>query len=226
MNKKRLEFLSLWAINDRLDLQALKDQLDELRLSGLDGVIFHPRNFPNEPEYMSTAYLEIVTDLIIYAKSTAMKFWIYDENGWPSGTANGQVLKQNPNYTCEWIEINRSEASQNEIVLTSFEESPGKTSHIELRARTNVSSLDSEATAQFIRLTHEAYRNGLSPEAFEYVTGFFSDEVAFLDGHSVTHQFGGIPWKQSFPEEYEARYGENLFRCFLYYSWRESIRQW
>lgn len=39
MAKPNLKFLSLWAINDRLELVSLKEQLDELQASGLEGVI-------------------------------------------------------------------------------------------------------------------------------------------------------------------------------------------
>lgn len=67
-------------------------------------MIFHPRFYPNVPVYMSKDYLEIVSDLILYAKATGMIFWIYDENGWPSGTASGEVMRRHPDATCKWLE--------------------------------------------------------------------------------------------------------------------------
>lgn len=194
MNKP-LKFLSFWSINDALDLDALTVQLDELKASGLDGVIFHPRYYPNQPKYMSEAYLDIVSDLILYAKRIGMEFWLYDENGWPSGTAGGEVLARRPELACQWVSYGQRPDGQLGI---TFHSKPG------------VSSFQADATALFIEITHEAYRFGLKPEAFEYVTGFFSDEVGFLDGHGVTVHSGGVPWDERFPAMYRQRYGEAL----------------
>ncbi|MCY9660931.1 hypothetical protein P5G65_00050 [Paenibacillus chondroitinus] len=191
----RLSFLSFWSINDTLDLNTLKKQLDELRLAGLEGVIFHPRFYPNVPVYMSKDYLEIVSGLILYAKATGMMFWIYDENGWPSGTASGEVMKRHPDATCKWVE---------------WVSTPDHGDRIELCSKQAVSSLDPVTTQMFLDITYEGYRQGLSPEAFEYVTGFFSDEVAFLDGHGITVKTGAIPWDDRLPQQYEKRYGEAL----------------
>lgn len=193
--RKPLKFLSFWSINDALDVQALTEQLDELKASGLEGVIFHPRYYPNEPKYMSPAYLDIVSDIILYAKQIEMAFWLYDENGWPSGTAGGEVMAVRPELTCKWL---------------AYEEQPDGEFGITVRSKPGVSSFQSEATALFIEITHETYRKGLKPEAFEYVTGFFSDEVGFLDGHGVTLGEGGIPWDERFPLLYEQRYSEPL----------------
>lgn len=195
MTANSLQFMSLWAINDRLDLEKLKDQLDELRLSGLDGVVFHPRYYPNEPEYMGELYLQVLSELILYAKSRGMVFWIYDENGWPSGTASGKVIAGLPDSRCKWVEWVTSPDGRGEIAFGS---------------KSAVSSLDTEAVALFIELTHEAYRQGLKPEAFDYVTGFFADEVAFLDGHGITVKTGAISWDDSLPQRYEAKFGQEL----------------
>lgn len=187
---KRLEFLSFWAINDALDIDRLKAQMDELRDSGLDGVVFHPRFYPNQPAYMSQPYLDIVSEIILYAKSIGMKFWIYDENGWPSGTAGGEVLARLPESQCRWVEY--------------------KEGQISFGAKQAVSSFDPKASEVFLEFTHEGYRKGLVPEAFDYVTGFFADEVAFLDGHGLTVKTGAVPWDDRLPQIYEEKYGESL----------------
>ncbi|WP_307549356.1 hypothetical protein [Paenibacillus sp. V4I5] len=197
--RNRLSFLSLWSINDALNLEELKAGLDELRLAGVDGVIFHPRFYPNTPTYMSESYLNIISDLIIYAKTTGMVFWMYDENGWPSGTAGGEVMKRLPNSTCKWVEW-----------VSDQDEHRGR---IAFGSKLAVSSLDPVATHTFIDITYDGYRKGLSAEAFDYVTGFFSDEVAFLDGHGITVktvQFLGMIGSRSNMKRNTGK------RCFLY----------
>jgi hypothetical protein len=193
--EKQLQFISFWSINSALELSGLREQLDELQAAGLDGVVFHPRNYPNEPAYMSQAYLDIVSELILYAKSKGMVFWIYDENGWPSGTGGGEVLRRLPHSRCHWIQW--------------VPDSLGGGS-IEYGSHTGISSFDESATAAFIAFTHEGYRRGLLPEAFDYVEGFFADEVAFLDGHGLTLKTGALPWDERLPLLYQSKYGEEL----------------
>ncbi|ANF96950.1 hypothetical protein [Paenibacillus bovis] len=194
LEENRLQFLVFWSINDSLNANRLIRQLDELQQSGIEGVVFHPRYYPDQPAYMSQVYLDILSEVILHARSIGMEFWIYDENGWPSGTAGGQVIARHPQLTCEWLEY-KTDTSRH---------------HVEVHARSAVSSLDREATDTFIAITHEGYRTGLQPEAFEYVTGFFTDEVGFLDGHSVSVEKGAVPWHRELPERYMQRYGEAL----------------
>ncbi|WP_046214237.1 hypothetical protein [Paenibacillus wulumuqiensis] len=196
MDNDALQFLVFWSINDALHAEPLKRQLDELQACGIQGVVFHPRYYPDHPPYMSQDYLDVLSEVILYARSIGMIFWIYDENGWPSGTASGQVIARHPELVCEWLEWTGDHSGQqNQTVI---------------RSRSAVSSLDREATKAFIEITHEGYRKGLQPKAFEYVTGFFSDEVGFLDGHSVSVEKGGVPWYRELPERYRIRYGEAL----------------
>jgi len=79
-------FYSLWSINGPINQSRLRRQMDQFRESGLDGVVFHPRFYPNDPPYLGERYLRELSDAILHAKSIGLRFWIYDENGWPSGT--------------------------------------------------------------------------------------------------------------------------------------------
>ena len=89
-------FHVFWAINAALDQNRLRRQLDQFRAACFDGVVWHPRFYPNEPPYLGERYLAELSDVILHAKSLGLTFWIYDEDGWPSGTAGGQLLKQYP----------------------------------------------------------------------------------------------------------------------------------
>ncbi|AJY76886.1 hypothetical protein [Paenibacillus beijingensis] len=194
MNKE-LQFLSFWAVNAELNVMQLQSQLDEIRAAGFSGVVFHPRYYPNDPPYMSGAYLNVVSELILYAKAASMSFWIYDENGWPSGIAGGEVMRRRPTCQCEWIEWKENDAGGS----------------LSFGSKAAVSSFDFEATELFIQITYEGYRTGLSPEAFAYVEGFFSDEVAFLDGHGLTLKTGALPWDPRLDARYREQYGEEIF---------------
>jgi hypothetical protein len=174
--QKKLHLLTFWAINDALDTKKLKEQLKEMQLCGYDGTIFHPRYYPEMPPYMGKDYLSILSEVILYAKEIGMSFWIYDENGWPSGCANGKVKAHFPDRTCDWLIYQNGD--------------------VKMCHHHNFNTLDREQMQYFIDVTFEAYRKGLNPEAFDYIEGFFSDEVEFLGGYGGFIANGGIPWCQ------------------------------
>lgn len=178
----QLNLLTLWAINGALDMMHLKEQLREMKAYGFDGTIFHPRYYLNQPEYLGKEYLEILSEVILYAKEIGLCFWIYDENGWPSGTANGKVMERFKESRCHWLQY-----EDGEVILYS---------------KSSFNTFKKDQMEYFIRVVYDGYAQGLSEEAFAYITGFFSDEVGFLWGHGVSISMGGIPWC----EEAEVRY--------------------
>ena len=144
--EKRLHILTLWAINGELNKAQLVKQLEEMRSYGFDGTIFHPRYYPGKPSYMGEEYLKILSEVILRAKELEMEFWIYDENGWPSGSADGKVLEHFPDSLCQWL--------------------VEKDGQIRIESRKNFNTFDREQMQYFIRVTYDAYRLGLESEAF------------------------------------------------------------
>lgn len=196
----KAKYYSLWAINDALNQVGLCRQLDEIRRLGFDGVVFHPRFYPNQPPYLGDDYLSIVSDTILHAKSIGLEFWIYDENGWPSGTVGGELLLRYPELTQQWMEAvpgSKQKKGQWEMVL---------------RRGTGVDYLNPALAEHFLEMTYERYRTGLRAEAFEYVTTFFCDEPEFGLGHAYDHisEYGAIPWTPGLSDAYREKYGENL----------------
>lgn len=114
------EVLSLWAINDSLDVEKCKSDIDLIKESGMVGVIFHPRFYPGNPDYLTTDYYNKLNDIILYSKQQGMTFWIYDENGWPSGTADVKVMLANPNLKRFWIEEKQKPDPEDEIITTAY----------------------------------------------------------------------------------------------------------
>lgn len=181
--------MTFWAVNGELDRLRLKEQLEQMKECGFDGTIFHPRYYPGKPAYMGQEYLNILSDIILYAKALEMEFWIYDENGWPSGSGDGKVRERFPDRVCQWAVM--------------------KDGEVQIESRSNFNTLDWEEMQYFIRLIYDGYRLGLKPEAFAYVTGFFSDEAGFLDGHGASGEQGGIPWCQEASCRMDKLFGED-----------------
>jgi hypothetical protein len=199
----QLKFYTFWAINGALDERLLCQQLDQMRQLGFDGAVFHPRFYPNEPPYLSDEYLEIVSRTILHAKSIGMEFWLYDENGWPSGTVGGELLIEHPDDRQQWADLTLDGLGD---VLASFEHD-GQSYQVLRRLGDGVDYLSPNLAGHFLTMTYERYRTGLAPEAFEYVSAFFSDEPEFGLGHAFDHlsPLGAIPWTTNLPAYYFAR---------------------
>jgi len=186
----------------------MRRQLDQFRAAGLDGVVFHPRFYAGNPPYLGAPYFDYVSEAILHARSIGLTFWLYDENGWPSGSVGGQLLRQFPGYGQRWVGLFRHGTDG---CLLEFEHD-GRTWCLAERQGGGIDYLAPGPCKQFIEMTYEAYRRGLSPEAFAHVEAFFSDEPEFGLGHvwDVLPPDGAIPWTPGLPQLYRERYGDEL----------------
>ena len=89
-----------WSWNDKLNIEELCKQMDQMKAHGIDGFFMHARG-GLETEYMSDEWMNCIKACIEHADETDMQAWAYDENGWPSGFANGIV--PNGRGTCPII---------------------------------------------------------------------------------------------------------------------------
>ena len=194
--QRKMKFLSFWSINDGVKTEPLCEQMLQMKEHGIEGVVFHPRFYPGGPDYMTSEFIKVVGEVILYAKSIDMEFWIYDENGWPSGAADGQVLKKHPDSKRWGIAyVNESDILPGDEVLCRHGEKA-----VVARGSAGVSPLCRETTETFLELTHERYFHELPAEAFDYVTGFFCDEVDYFPGHVFSE--GAVPWCADFESFY------------------------
>jgi len=80
---------------------------------------------------------------------------------------------------------------------------------------TYVDTLNSEATARFIELTHEQYKTHCQANFGRAIPGIFSDEAhrgQLMDGFGVSNEDAEwlAPWNASLPEKFEQRFGYDL----------------
>ena len=199
--QRNMKFLSFWSINDGVRTDTLCRQMLEMRRHGIEGVVYHPRFYPGGPDYMTEEFIRVTGEVILYAKSIGMEFWIYDENGWPSGSADGQVLKAHPDSK-RWglVCVSEDALREGDKILCRH-----GSLVIAARGEKGVSPLCRETTDTFLALTHDRYEKELPKEAFDYVTGFFCDEVEYFPGHLLNE--GAVPWCADFESFYIEKYG-------------------
>src|SRR6185437_13161566 len=60
-----------------------------------------------DTEYLSDEYFSRYRLAMDEAKRLGMKAWLYDEGGWPSGSATGRVVKSDPSFGSQTLVTER-----------------------------------------------------------------------------------------------------------------------
>ncbi len=215
----------IWVWNDICTREIIDLQLAEMQNLGIrvfyilpEPKEFRPDSMPTNltPDYLSEEYFELCNYATQKGKSLGMQCWIYDEGGWPSGSACGKVMEAHPEYARQTLEFYERSFSAGDVykktspdVLAAFlndkeiiEEGYRFTEDTvvtEYVAEKEISGnypdlLNKDATDYFINITHEKYTLG------ENVTAVFTDEPKAPHG----------AFNRELAERYEKMYGESI----------------
>ncbi len=98
----------IWVWNDICTTEIIDTQLAEMLKLGIRAfyILPEPKEFRTDsmptnlsPEYLSAEYFELCAYAIDKGTELGMICWVYDEGGWPSGSACGRVIKAHPEYS-------------------------------------------------------------------------------------------------------------------------------
>ncbi len=81
-----------WFWNDHLHPERLVWQYDRLIEAGMAGAVMHARGGLESAEYLDERWFAAVDAVVKHAAEKGTVVWIYDELGWPSGSAGGRAL--------------------------------------------------------------------------------------------------------------------------------------
>ncbi len=209
--------IPFWFINDELTKEKLRGQLEDFKSKGVDGVVLHPRiGIPRELKYLSEEYFELVVHTVKSASELNMKVVLYDEGMYPSGSANGEVVRCNPEFAA--VGITLADSPEEGVVIAGprndkyIVEKPCKGTirgiHFgqddgESDAPAAADILNQAAVDKFIELTHERYYAHLKEYFGNTVIGFFTDEPNVLGRNAR----GFFPWSKGLLAEFEAAGG-------------------
>ena len=155
-----------------------------------------------------------------------LRVWIYDEDGYPSGSAGGLVLKKNPDH--EALSLTYDFARPEPFALRpAYEHTHASNNYGAARRYPNL--IDDEAIKSFVEITHQAYRQRLSEYFGNTIEAFFTDEpsliavnigalpesvrksVRVVDPLDETFPpLACVPWVPDLPQLYQQRYGEDI----------------
>ncbi len=221
----------VWVWNDVCNKEIINNQLAEMQNLGIRAFYilpepkgFRPDSMPTnlEPDYLTDEFFELCAYAIEKGKAFGMTCWIYDEGGWPSGSACGKVLRDHPEYsrqTLEYYEKNVSagdiyKKTRSDILATFlndteiieegyvFSEDSVITEYVaEKELNGNYPDLlNKSATDYFINITHEKYASSMKNALGEAVTAVFTDEPKAPAG----------AFNNELKEKYEEIHGESI----------------
>ncbi len=106
--------IPFWSWNDRMEPEEIRRQVREMKQAGLGGYIMHARAGLETP-YMGDEWMDCIAAGIDEGHKLGMRVWCYDENGWPSGFADGVVPALGLDYQQKWLkleQLHRDETAQ------------------------------------------------------------------------------------------------------------------
>ncbi len=103
--------MPFWFWNDQLNEEELKRQIHDFDDKGVNGFVLHPRmGIPKNTPYLSKSFMHYVKFAIKEAARLKMKVILYDEGMYPSGSANGEVVKENPAFASRGLYMKKTPA--------------------------------------------------------------------------------------------------------------------
>ena len=191
-----------WFFNDRPEEGKILRELKDYKEKGVDAIVLHPRiGIPEDIPYLSEAYFQAVRFIVKSADSLGMKIVLYDEGMYPSGSAHGMVVAENPDYASRGIRLSDrpeggeviTEFSDGKYLVYGFTGGTIRGIHFgeddgEAGAPKSTDILNPDAVDAFIRLTHDRYYEELKEYFGNTVVAFFTDEPCALGRNAAAYR--------------------------------------
>src|SRR4030043_1984380 len=98
--------MPFWFWNDSIEESEISKQINDFKEKGVMGFIIHPRiGIPREIQYLSDRFMDLIRFAVKRASRNNMKVILYDEGMYPSGSAHGLVVKDNPEYASRGLRM-------------------------------------------------------------------------------------------------------------------------
>lgn len=204
--------IPFWSWNGLLKEERLNRQMLEMKRLGFGGFFMHARG-GLVTKYMSEDWFDKIGFCIERANNEGMQPWVYDENGWPSGFADGKLLKEG--YFISYLTL-KEKAKFDAEALGNYKktqdgfiresEDDGNDYYVvkAVYNKTYVDLMNPNVAKDFVKEVHEKYKARFK----NTIEGFFTDEPQYSRE--------GIPWSRYLKDEYEKRTGKCVYDDLIY----------
>lgn len=204
-----------WLWNGHQEKEEISRQLNLAAHAGLRGMCLHAR-LGNQVEYMSDHWLELVKHACQKAKELGLEIWLYDEEGFPSGSAGGRLCTKDSPYRQRSLTFRECCASEAGGALRIFRmddltvpaEKKSLQPHEKVLAFFPTSVDDyvdtlSQATARaFMDMTHRKYYVALEQFFGSVIPVIYTDDLNHLMDFAHDTQ---LSWTTGFDQEFQKR---------------------
>ncbi|MCY9668095.1 hypothetical protein M5X11_24750 [Paenibacillus alginolyticus] len=98
--------IPFWFWNDELSREEIVRQIHDFHAKGVSGFVLHPRmGLPQSQPYLSDEFMDFVEAAVKEAAQLGMSVILYDEGMYPSGAANGLVVKRNTEFASRGLRM-------------------------------------------------------------------------------------------------------------------------
>ena len=98
-----------WFLNDDLSHAEIRRQLRAFRDHGVYGVVPHPRmGLSDRIAYLSPTFFSYIRTVVETAADLGMQVILYDEGMYPSGSAGGLIVRENPDLASRGLGLTRT----------------------------------------------------------------------------------------------------------------------
>ena len=241
-----------WAWNCDLKLDELEQEIDFMKEMGMGGFHMHTR-VGQSTEYLSDAYMKNIKGCTEKAKKENMLSWLYDEDKWPSGFAGGLVTKKpenrekyllgtfNPSsakgiflakyditldadgYLTSYKKIDKDANAESKAWYAFLETSEGDPW---FNLETYVDTLSKSAIDDFIKTTHERYKEIVGDDFGKTIPAIFTDEPQVFRKScmniSLDENDAKFPFTTDFAQTYKDTYGADFFDTLPELVWEKK----
>ena len=203
-----------WVWNSPISKPRIKAQIDNMNSMGIRSLYiipeppeFRPTSMVTKmsPPYLSDDFFLLVQYAAACAKEKGMVVWLYDEGGWPSGGACGQVLQGNPDFASEIIVEQEVSVKQGDTYIAAPGALASCTDQYEqISSGTTVETdctileytlakrpghlpclLKEKAVDKFLDITYQRYDRFLGSDFGQTIYAVFTDEAILAYPYTV-----------------------------------------
>ena len=228
---RNLRPTTFWSWNDQLETEEIRRQIREMAKGGLGGHFMHARRGYGTP-YLGPEWMEDVRAAVDEGRHTDVVPWLYDEDCRPSGACSGRVyagreLYQQKYLLFEEIKPPAWEPTERTVAVYLARKEGGR--YVRFRRLDDprracgmrpgrdealvafsyrfgeyVDTFNRDATEEFLKRTHEVYRDTVGHEFGRRIPGIFTDEPCY--GHAG-HR---VPWSPELQRFFRRSSGYDL----------------
>ena len=203
-----MELTVFWSWNDNISENEISNQIKDFCSKGITGAFVHARSGLPFP-WMGERWLDLFAFAVYEAKIRNFGIWIYDEMNWPSGNADGQIVRFGNRFREKKLKYSfvYDEKFSKEIIACYLKSAnryvlcdkcADADLYIYYEYATDSDKMYKHTGEKFIELVHEKYKERFGNFFGNVIKGVFFDESA-IGFFYPTLEF---PWSLSIPDKY------------------------